>query len=137
MTKAIITTTDNGMQIAGIDMSSFAGALKVTSALNVAASLDKTIEDGQAFEFVGCIFKDGKNEQTGDPCKESYFILRDGSALFTKSGGIYDSAQTILGLLGEWLESGLWARVISIPTGRGNTLKALEPIAPPTDADVK
>ena len=133
MSESIIKNTENGMQIAGVDMSSFSGSLQVTSALNVAASLDKTIEDGQAFEFIACIFKDGKNEQTGEPCKETYFIQRDGSALFTKSMGIYSSAQTILGLLGQWLTEGLWVRVISIPTGRGNTLKSLEPIAPPAE----
>ena len=133
MSDSIIKTTDNGMQIAGIDMSSFDGALKVTSALNVAASLDKTIEDGQPFEFIACIFKDGTNEQTGEPCKETYFIQRDGSALFTKSMGIYNSAQTILGLLGAWLSDGLWVRIVAIATGRGNTLKTLEPIAPPAE----
>lgn len=133
MSESIIKNTENGMQIAGVDMTSFAGALQVTSALNVAASLDKTIEDGQAFEFIACIFKDGTNDQTGEPCKETYFIQRDGSALFTKSMGIYNSAQTILGLLGQWLTEGLWVRVISIPTGRGNTLKSLEPIAPPAE----
>lgn len=131
MSNAIITTTDNGMQIAGVDMESFEGALKVTAALNVAQSLDKAIADGQAFEFIGCIFKDGVNDNTGEPCKESYFIQRDGSALFTKSGGIYDSAQTILGMLGGWLSDGLWVRVTAQPTGRGNTIKLLEPIAPP------
>ena len=133
MSNEIIHTTDNGMQIAGVDMKSFDGVLKVTQALTVAASMDKELEDGKAFEFVGAVFKDGINDNTGEPCKESYFIQRDGSALFTKSGGIYDSAQTILGLLGDWHEDGLWVRVISIPTGRGNTLKALEPIAPPAE----
>lgn len=133
MTNAIITTTDNGMQIAGIDMQSYEGALSVAKALNVAASLDKTIADGQAFEFVACVFKDGVNDNTGEPCKESYFIMRDGSALFTKSGGIYDSAMTILGLLGAWLQNGMWVKVTSQPTGRGNTIKLLEPIAPPAE----
>lgn len=133
MSNEIITTTDNGMQIAGVDMSSFAGAMKITAALNVASSLDKTIADGQAFEFVGCIFKDGVNDNTGEPCKESYFILRDGSALFTKSGGIYQSAQNILGILGNWLADGLWVRIVSQGTGRGNTIKLLEPIAPPAE----
>ena len=131
MANEIIKNTENGMQIAGVDMSTYAGALAVTSALNVAASLDKTIADGQAFEFVGCIFKDGVNDNTGEPCKESYFIQRDGSALFTKSGGIYQSAQNILGLLGQWLADGLWVKIVSQPTGRGNTIKLLEPIAPP------
>lgn len=131
MANEIIKNTENGMQIAGVDMSTYAGALAVTSALNVAASLDKTIADGQAFEFVGCIFKDGVNDNTGEPCKESYFIQRDGSALFTKSGGIYQSAQNILGLLGQWLVDGLWVKIVSQPTGRGNTIKLLEPIAPP------
>lgn len=135
MANEIIKTTDNGMQIAGINMDSFDGALKVTKALNVAASLDKTVEDGQAFEFIGCIFKDGINEQTNEPCKESYFIQRDGSALFTKSGGIYQSAQNILGLMGQWLSSGIWVRIASQPTGRGNTIKLLEPIAPPVPAE--
>ena len=133
MSNEIIKTTENGMQIAGIDMSTYAGALAVTSALNVAASLDKTVSDGEAFEFVGCIFKDGVNDNTGEPCKESYFIKRDGSALFTKSGGIYQSAQNILGLLGQWLTDGLWVKIISQPTGRGNTIKLLEPIAPPAE----
>lgn len=128
--QAINDGSDN-MQIYGIDTNDFAGMLQVTSALNVAASLDKTVEDGQAFEFIGVIFKDGVNEQTGDPCKETYLVQRDGSALFSKSGGIYDSAVTILGGLGKWLSDGLWVTVVEIKTGRGNTLKRLNPVAPP------
>lgn len=128
--KNINTNTD-AMQVYGIDMNDFNGMLQVTSALNVAASLDKTVEEGQAFEFIGVIFKDGTNEQTGEPCKETYLVQRDGSALFSKSGGIYDSAVTILGGLGKWLSDGLWATVVKIPTGRGNTLKRLNPVAPP------
>lgn len=126
-----INTNTDAMQVYGIDMNDFSGMLKVTSALNVAASLDKAIEDGQAFEFIGVIFKDGINEQTGEPCHETYLVQRDGSALFSKSGGIYDSAVTILGGLGQWLSEGLWATVVKIPTGRGNTLKRLNPVAPP------
>lgn len=131
MSNEIIKNTENGMQIAGIDLSTYAGALQITSALNVAASLDKTIADGQAFEFVGCIFKDGVNDRTGEACKETYFIQRDGAALFTKSDGIYQTAQNILGLLGQWLADGLWVKIVSQPTGNGNTIKLLEPIAPP------
>lgn len=131
MADDIIKTTSNGMEIAGIDMGSFDGVLKVANALTVAASLDKTIEDGQPFEFIGCVFKDGVNENTGDPCKESYFIQRDGTALFSKSSGIYSSAQTILGMMGAWLENGLWVTIVSQGTGRGNTIKLLKPIAPP------
>ena len=119
------------MEVYGINTEDFTGMLQVISALNVAASLDKTVEPGKAFEFVGVIFKDGVNEQTGDPCKETYLIQRDGTALFTKSGGIYDSAVTILGGLGKWLADGLWVTVVEISTGRGNTLKRLNPIAPP------
>lgn len=126
-----INTNTDAMQVYGIDMNDFSGMLKVTSALNVAASLDKAIEEGQAFEFIGVIFKDGINEQTGEPCHETYLVQRDGSALFSKSGGIYDSAVTILGGLGKWLADGLWATVVKIPTGRGNTLKRLNPVAPP------
>ena len=119
------------MEVYGINTEDFTGMLQVISALNVAASLDKSVEPGKAFEFVGVIFKDGVNEQTGEPCKETYFIQRDGTALFTKSGGIYDSAVTILGGLGKWLADGLWVTVVEISTGRGNTLKRLNPIAPP------
>lgn len=126
-----INTNTDAMQVYGIDMNDFSGMLKITSALNVAASLDKAIEDGQVFEFIGVIFKDGINEQTGEPCHETYLVQRDGSALFSKSGGIYDSAVTILGGLGQWLSEGLWATVVKIPTGRGNTLKRLNPVAPP------
>ena len=126
-----INTNTDAMQLYGIDMNDFDGMLKVTSALNVAASLDKTVEEGQAFEFIGVIFKDGINEQTNEPCKETYLVQRDGSALFSKSGGIYDSAVTILGCLGNWLTDGLWATVVNIKTGRGNTLKRLNPVAPP------
>ena len=133
MTNEIIKTTSTGMQIAGVDMTSFDGTLKVTQALTAAASLDKTIEDGQAFEFVGAVFQDGVNDNTGEPCKESYFLMRDGSALFSKSSGIYDSAVKILELMGVWLSSGLWVVVVSQPTGRGNTIKLLKPIAPPAE----
>lgn len=133
MANEIIKTTDNGMQIAGVDMNSFEGTLQVTQALTVAASLDKTVADGQAFEFIGAVFKDGINDNTGEPCKESYFLMRDGSALFSKSRGIYDSAMQILGLMGGWLSNGLWVVVVSQPTGRGNTIKLLKPIAPPAE----
>lgn len=133
MTNEIIKTTDNGMQIAGVDMTSFEGTLQVTQALTVAASLDKTVADGQAFEFIGAVFKDGINDNTGEPCKESYFLMRDGSALFSKSRGIYDSAMQILGIMGGWLSNGLWVVVVSQPTGRGNTIKLLKPIAPPAE----
>lgn len=133
MSNEIQTINDgNGkMEVYGIDTSDFTGMLQVTSALNVAASLDKSVDMGQAFEFVGVIFKDGINEQTGEACKETYLVQRDGSALFSKSGGIYDSAVTILGGLGKWLSDGLWATVVEIKTGRGNTLKRLNPVAPP------
>lgn len=131
MANEIIHTTDNGMQIVGVDMKSFDGVLKVTQALTVAASMDKELEDGKAFEFVGAVFKDGVNENTGEPCKESYFILRDGTALFSKSQGIYQSAYQIVGMLGDWITSGLWAEVVSQKTGKGNTIKLLKPIAPP------
>lgn len=133
MANEIIKTTDNGMQIAGVDMNSFEGTLQVTQALTVAASLDKTVADGQAFEFVGAVFKDGINDNTGEPCKESYFLMRDGSALFSKSRGIYDSAMQILGIMGGWLSNGLWVVVVSQSTGRGNTIKLLKPIAPPAE----
>ena len=133
MPNEIIKTTDNGMQIAGVDMNSFEGTLQVTQALTVAASLDKTVADGQAFEFIGAVFKDGINDNTGEPCKESYFLMRDGSALFSKSRGIYDSAMQILGIMGGWLSNGLWVVVVSQPTGRGNTIKLLKPIAPPAE----
>lgn len=133
MANEIIKTTDNGMQIAGVDMNSFDGTLQVTQALTVAASLDKTVADGQAFEFIGAVFKDGINDNTGEPCKESYFLMRDGSALFSKSRGIYDSAMQILGIMGGWLSNGLWVVVVSQPTGRGNTIKLLKPIAPPAE----
>lgn len=133
MGNEIIKTTDNGMQIAGVDMNSFEGTLQVTQALTVAASLDKTVADGQAFEFTGAVFKDGINDNTGEPCKESYFLMRDGSALFSKSRGIYDSAMQILGIMGGWLSNGLWVVVVSQPTGRGNTIKLLKPIAPPAE----
>lgn len=133
MANEIIKTTDNGMQIAGVDMNSFEGTLQVTQALTVAASLDKTVADGQAFEFIGAVFKDGINDNTGEPCKESYFLMRDGSALFSKSRGIYDSAMQILGIMGGWLSNGLWVVVVSQPTGRGNTIKLLKPIAPPAE----
>lgn len=131
MANDIIKTTANGMEIAGVDMQSFEGVLKVTNALTVAASLDKTVEDEQPFEFVACVFKDGTNDNTGEPCKESYFIQRDGTALFSKSSGIYNSAQTILGLMCDWLSSGIWVTIVSQGTGRGNTIKLLKPIAPP------
>lgn len=133
MVNEIIKTTSTGMQIAGVDMTSFDGTLKVTQALTAAASLDKTIEDGQAFEFVGAVFQDGVNDNTDEPCKESYFLMRDGSALFSKSRGIYDSAVKILELMGGWLSNGLWVVVVSQPTGRGNTIKLLKPIAPPAE----
>lgn len=131
MANEIIKTTANGMQIAGVDMSSFDGVLKVTQALTVAASMDKELEEGQSFEFVGVVIKDGVNDNTDEPCKETYFILRDGTALFSKSQGIYQSVYQILGMLGDWLTSGLWAQVISQKTGKGNTIKLLKPIAPP------
>lgn len=133
MAADIIKVMGNGMEIAGVDMESFDGVFKVTNALTVAASLDKTIADGDAFEFVACVFKDGINDNTDEPCKESYFILRDGSALFSKSSGIYNSAQTILGLMGAWLESGIWVSIVSQATGRGNTIKLLKPVAPPAE----
>lgn len=128
-----VATSTDAMQVYGIDTNDFNGMLQVASAINIAASLDKSVEDGQPFEFIGLIFKDGINEQTGEPCKETYFVQRNGSALFTKSGGIYDSALVILGSLGQWLSDGLWACVQSIPTGRGNTIKKLQPIAPPAE----
>lgn len=131
MANEIITTTDNGMQIAGVDMTSFEGTLAVANALTVAGSMDKELEEGKSFEFVGAVFKDGVNDNTGESCKESYFILRDGTALFSKSQGIYQSAMQILGLLGGWLHEGLWAEVVSQKTGKGNTIKLLKPIAPP------
>ena len=133
MGNEIIKTTDNGMQIAGVDMTSFEGTLAVANALTVAGSMDKELEEGKSFEFVGAVFKDGINDKTGAPCKESYFILRDGTALFSKSQGIYQSAMQILGLLGAWLNEGLWAEVVSQKTSNGNTIKLLKPIAPPAE----
>lgn len=130
MTNEIIKTNENGDILANIDTTTYEGLANVANAMNAANSLDKTFNDGDIFEIVAAMITNGTNPKTGAPCRNSYMIMRDGTALFTMSEGIANALERNLKLFGSFLANGLWFKLVEIPTNTGNTMKSLLVVAP-------
>ena len=130
MANEIIKNDATGTIIAGATGDSYEDRARRVNAQNAAASLDKTINAGDIFCFNGAIISDGVNDKTGAACKDTFFLLPDGSALFTKSEGIYRSLKSILENFGDFLSNGIWVQLVEINTNSGNTMKALKVVPP-------
>lgn len=128
----IIKVTATGTIIAGISGDSYEDRAKIVNARNAADSLDKTYSNGDVFEFIGVIISDGINEKTETPCKDTFLIQRDGSALFSKSDGIYRAVKSIIEdeIFATYLNDGIWVKLLEIKTNGGNTMKSLMVVPP-------
>lgn len=107
-------------------------------ALNMAESLAQVVRpDLDTFEVVDIIQTPGTRRSRVEgvpdaPCVNTYFLLADGRALMSQSGGIATSAQMLLAAYPSWPEDlpdgSLTLMVHEQKLSNGNTRKSVFPI---------
>ena len=110
--------------ICTISADTFEGAKAIANAVNASSSL-ADFGDG-IFTVVDILTMPGVRAKTGEPCVQTYFILEDGSSLFTQADGIARSVKALIQIIEPWIHDGIKMRVKSTPTRNGNTVKTIE-----------
>lgn len=110
--------------ICTVSADSFEGAKAIANAINASSSLADLGDT--PFIVVDIITMPGVRAKTGEPCTQTYFILQDGTSLFTQADGIARSIVALMPVIEKWLHNGITMRVRSQPTKSGNTVKTIE-----------
>lgn len=131
MSNEIMTTnpailSNNGDFICTLTTDDVRSKLIIAKAVNAATPLADLGDT--PFTIVDVLTMPGKRSRTGEPCKNVYLILPDGSALFSQSEGVERSVQVLVGLFNGDFGDGIKVRVIESPTKSGNNMKNLEPV---------
>lgn len=115
---------NNSNYICTVNPDSFDGARAIANAINASSSLADLGD--KPFTVVDIITMPGVRAKTGEACTQSYFILEDGTSLFTQADGIARSITALMPIIKNWLHDGITMRVRAQPTKSGNTVKTLE-----------
>lgn len=119
-----IMAANNSEYICTIAADSFEGAKSIANAINASNSLADYGD--KIFTVVDIMTMPGVRAKTGEPCTQTYFILSDGTSLFTQADGIARSVKALIKIIGPWIHEGVDMRVKSTPTRNGNTVKTVE-----------
>lgn len=123
MANELMNTNGNDY-ICTIAADSFEGAKAIANAINASSSLADYGD--KIFTVVDIMTMPGVRAKTGEPCTQTYFILQDGTSLFTQADGIARSVKALIQIIGPWIHEGVDMHVKSTPTRNGNTVKTVE-----------
>lgn len=113
--------------ICTLDQTTTEGKVAIAKALNGSEPLKDHMNE--VLHLAGVITTPGVRAQSGANCTNNYFVLEDGTVLFSQSDGVTRSLKVIAALWGGDLHDGksVDVKCISQNLNNGNTLKTIIP----------